>query len=405
MSSNKEYIFPSYDLLTTNQNVDSPVENHTETMNQIVSLFAKFGIEVRPKRFSSNGIAGRYVVELLNGVRFSKIEALEDDFEFHLNEKIRILKVKEASTFAVEIPLKCKKILYLKEVFESPEWKDNNAILPIALGKDIEGNTIVKDLTKLKHILIGGLIDTTATIYSIITSLLYKCTPTDLRFIMHDPKTVELPIYNKLPHMLSPVITDVSKLPAVLSWLVDEMEKRYRFLTKYAALDIEAYNTKQIDEISNPYYPKMPYIVCVIDEIAHAMVIFNEEIELSILRLLLLGHTVGIHLIIATQRTDSKIILERIQKFIPTKISRKLRSKIDSEIIFGEKGAEKLYFIWEMIFKDNETAESVRVNNAYGYDEEIESVVKALKVNGAPIYSKELLKSINLVKKENDNMK
>lgn len=389
MSSNKEYIFPSYDLLTTNQN-----ENHTETMNQIVSLFAKFGIEVRPKRFSSNGIAGRYVVELLNGVRFSKIEALEDDFEFHLNEKIRILKVKEASTFAVEIPLKCKKILYLKEVFESPEWKDNNAILPIALGKDIEGNTIVKDLTKLQHILIGGLIGTTATIYSIITSLLYKCTPTDLRFIMHDPKTVELPIYNKLPHMLSPVITDVSKLPAVLSWLVDEMEKRYRFLTKYAALDIEAYNTKQIDEISNPYYPKMPYIVCVIDEIAHAMVIFNEEIELSISRLLLLGHTVGIHLIIATQRTDSKIILERIQKFIPTKISRKLRSKIDSEIIFGEKGAEKLDFISEMIFKDNETAESVRVNNAYGYDEEIESVVKALKVNGAPIYSKELLKTI-----------
>ncbi|MBE6414900.1 MAG: hypothetical protein E7035_10195, partial [Verrucomicrobiaceae bacterium] len=229
---------------------------------------------------------------------------------------------------------------------------------------------------------------------SIITSLLYKCTPTDLRFIMHDPKTVELPIYNKLPHMLSPVITDVSELPAVLSWLVDEMEKRYRFLTKYAALDIEAYNTKQIDEISNPYYPKMPYIVCVIDEIAHAMVIFNEEIELSILRLLLLGHTVGIHLIIATQRTDSKIILERIQKFIPTKISRKVRSKIDSEIIFGEKGAEKLDFIWEMIFKDNETAESVRVNNAYGYDEEIESVVKALKVNGAPIYSKELLKTI-----------
>lgn len=394
MSSNKEYIFPSYDLLTTNQNVDSPVENHTETMNQIVSLFAKFGIEVRPKRFSSNGIAGRYVVELLNGVRFSKIEALEDDFEFHLNEQIRILKVNEASTFAVEIPLKYKKFLFLKEVFESPEWKDNNAILPIALGKGIEGNTIVKDLTKLEHILIGGLIDTTATIYSIITSLLYKCTPTDLRFIMHDPKTVELPIYNKLPHMLSPVITDVSKLPAVLSWLVDEMEKRYRFLTKYAALDIEAYNTKQIDEISNPYYPKMPYIVCVIDEIAHAMVIFNEEIELSILRLLLLGHTVGIHLIIATQRTDSKIILERIQKFIPTKISRKLRSKIDSEIIFGEKGAEKLYFIWEMIFKDNETAESVRVNNAYGYDEEIESVVKALKVNGAPIYSKELLKTI-----------
>ena len=394
MSSNKEYIFPSYDLLTTNQNVDSPVENHTETMNQIVSLFAKFGIEVRPKRFSSNGIAGRYVVELLNGVRFSKIEALEDDFESHLNEQIRILKVNEASTFAVEIPLKYKKFLFLKEVFESPEWKDNNAILPIALGKGIEGNTIVKDLTKLKHILIGGLIDTTATIYSIITSLLYKCTPTDLRFIMHDPKTVELPIYNKLPHMLSPVITDVSKLPAVLSWLVDEMEKRYRFLTKYAALDIEAYNTKQIDEISNPYYPKMPYIVCVIDEIADAMVIFNEEIELSISRLLLLGHKVGIHLIIATQRTDSKIILERIQKFIPTKISRKLRSKIDSEIIFGEKGAEKLDFIWEMIFKDNETAESVRVNNAYGYDEEIESVVKALKVNGAPIYSKELLKTI-----------
>ncbi|MBE6414565.1 MAG: hypothetical protein E7035_08465, partial [Verrucomicrobiaceae bacterium] len=207
MSSNKEYIFPSYDLLTTNQNVDSPVENHTETMNQIVSLFAKFGIEVRSKRFSSNGIAGRYVVELLNGVRFSKIEALEDDFESHLNEQIRILKVNEASTFAVEIPLKYKKFLFLKEVFESPEWKDNNTILPIALGKGIEGNTIVKDLTKLKHILIGGLIDTTATISSIITSLLYKCTPTDLRFIMHDPKTVELPIYNKLPHMLSPVIT------------------------------------------------------------------------------------------------------------------------------------------------------------------------------------------------------
>ena len=396
MSSNKEYIFPSYDLLTTNQNVDSPVENHTETMNQIVSLFAKFGIEVRPKRFSSNGITGRYVVELLNGVRFSKIEALEDDFEFHLNEQIRILKVNEASTFAVEIPLKYKKILFLKEVFESPEWQNNNAILPIALGKDIEGNTIVKDLTKLEHILIAGgtLTGKTNTIYSIINSLLYKCTPTDLRFIIHDPKCVELPIYNKLPHMLSPVITDVSELPAVLSWLVDEMEKRYRFLTKYAALDIEAYNTKQIDEISNPYYHKMPYIVCVIDEIAHAMVIFNEEIELSISRLLLLGHTVGIHLIIATQRTDSKIILERIQKFIPTKISRKLRSKIDSEIIFGEKGAEKLDFIWEMIFKDNETAESVRVNNAYGYDEEIESVVKALKVNGAPIYSKELLKTI-----------
>ena len=389
MSSNKEYIFPSYDLLTTNQN-----ENHTETMNQIVSLFAKFGIEVRPKRFSSNGIAGRYVVELLNGVRFSKIEALEDDFESHLNEQIRILIVNEASTFAVEIPLKYKKFLFLKEVFESPEWKDNNAILPIALGKGIEGNTIVKDLTKLKHILIGGLIDTTATIYSIITSLLYKCTPTDLRFIMHDPKTVELPIYNKLPHMLSPVITDVSKLPAVLSWLVDEMEKRYRFLTKYAALDIEAYNTKQIDEISNPYYPKMPYIVCVIDEIAHAMVIFNEEIELSISRLLLLGHTVGIHLIITTIRPDVKVITEIMKNNLPTRIVFRTVSQIDSRRILDRKGAETLIDCGDMLFLNNGTSDPVRIQGSFLYDSEIEAIVNALKVNGAPIYSKELRKAI-----------
>ena len=395
MSSNKEYIFPSYDLLTTNQNVDSPVENHTETMNQIVSLFAKFGIEVRPKRFSSNGIAGRYVVELLNGVRFSKIEALEDDFESHLNEQIRILKVNEASTFAVEIPLKYKKFLFLKEVFESPEWKDNNAILPIALGKDIEGNTIVKDLTKLKHILIGGLIDTTATIYSIITSLLYKCTPTDLRFIMHDPKTVELPIYNKLPHMLSPVITDVSKLPAVLSWLVDEMEKRYRFLTKYAALDIEAYNTKQIDEISNPYYPKMPYIVCVIDEIAPIMAIFNKkEIEHSISRLLLLGHTVGIHLIITTIRPDVKVITEIMKNNLPTRIVFRTVSQIDSRRILDRKGAETLIDCGDMLFLNNGTSDPVRIQGSFLYDSEIEAIVNALKVNGAPIYSKELRKTI-----------
>lgn len=392
MSSNKEYIFPSYDLLT----VDSPVENHTETMNQIVSLFAKFGIEVRPKRFSSNGIAGRYVVELLNGVRFSKIEALEDDFEFHLNKKIRILKVNEASTFAVEIPLKNKKFLYLKEVFESPKWQKNNAILPIALGKDIEGNTIVKDLTKLEHILIAGgtLTGKTNTIYSIINSLLYKCTPTDLRFIIHDPKCVELPIYNKLPHMLSPVITDVSKLPAVLSWLVDEMEKRYRFLTKYAALDIEAYNTKQIDEISNPYYPKMPYIVCVIDEIAHAMVIFNEEIELSISRLLLLGHTVGIHLIITTIRPDVKVITEIMKNNLPTRIVFRTVSQIDSHRILDRKGAETLIDCGDMLFLNNGTSDPVRIQGSFLYDSEIEAIVNALKVNGVPIYSKELRKAI-----------
>ena len=396
MSSNKEYIFPSYDLLTTNQNVDSPVENHTETMNQIVSPFAKFGIEVRPKRFSSNGIAGRYVVELLNGVRFSKIEALEDDFEFHLNKKIRILKVNEASAFAVEIPLKNKKFLYLKEVFESPKWQNNNAILPIALGKDIEGNTIVKDLTKLEHILIAGgtLTGKTNTIYSIINSLLYKCTPTDLRFIIHDPICVELPIYNKLPHMLSPVITDVSKLPAVLSWLVDEMEKRYRFLTKYAALDIEAYNTKQIDEISNPYYPKMPYIVCVIDEIAHAMVIFNEEIELSISRLLLLGHKVGIHLIITTIRPDVKVITEIMKNNLPTRIVFRTVSQIDSRRILNRKGAETLIDCGDMLFLNNGTSDPVRIQGSFLYDSEIEAIVNALKVNGAPIYSKELRKAI-----------
>ena len=395
MSSNKEYIFPSYDLLTTNQNVDSPVENHTETMNQIVSLFAKFGIEVRPKRFSSNGIAGRYVVELLNGVRFSKIEALEDDFEFHLNEKIRILKVKEASTFAVEIPLKCKKILYLKEVFESPEWKDNNAILPIALGKDIEGNTIVKDLTKLQHILIGGttLSGKTNTIYSIINSLLYKCTPTDLRFIIHDPKCAELRIYNKLPHMLTPVITEVRILPSTLNWLVGEMEKRYKFFKINSALNIEAYNMKQIDA-SNPYYPKMSYIVCVIDEIAAAMAILNKkEIEHSISRLLLLGHKVGIHLIITTIRLDVKVLAGIIKNNLPTRIAFKT-SQIDSRTILDRKGAETLIDWGDMLFLDKSMSDPIRIQNTYISDAEIEAIVQTLKVNGAPTYSKELRKAM-----------
>ena len=278
----------------------------------------------------------------------------------------------------------------LIEILQTDQWKEHEAVLPIALGKDSEGKIIVTDLIKMTHVLLGGTINSGKTncIHNIINSLLYKCKPEDLRFIIYDPKGA-LSIYDKLPHMLTPVITDVSKVSSVLNWLLNEMIRRYQTFQKENVKNIRDFNRKFLKI-------KMPYIVCIVDEIADLMSHSKTGIETYIARLVQLGRAAGIHVIISTNRPNKNVIKSIIANNIPTRIAFKVTSQTESKNILESKGAEKLINIGEMLFRNNGSLGLVGIQSAHISKSEIDVVIDTLNAKETPIYCKELLDIIKL---------
>lgn len=429
-----DYIFPSLELLAEpTKQEDIVEEDYNSRITEIVNVIGSFGVKVLPDQAFPGPVITRYEVKPASGVKISRIANLEDDITAGIKaQKVRIIApVPGRGTVGIEVPNINRQNVTMREILQSKQWRETKFELPIALGKDATGVPIVANMKKMTHALIAGSTNSgkSVCINTIIVSMLYKMTPDDLRLILIDPKMVELQVYNSIPHMLIPVVSDVKKASAALKWLVSEMMHRYEIFQKAGVRNIDGFNAKilkdkeqmkraeedfaemspeerqamamasaEVSENSNDFdmpTEKLPYIVCIIDELADLMNVVGKEVEIYIARITQLARAAGIHMIIATQRPDVKVITGLIKNNLPTRIAFKVTSQIDSRTILDRKGAETLIGWGDMLFLNNGTSDPVRAQGAFLDDPEIEAIVEALKVNGEPQYAEDVQAQID----------
>ncbi len=416
-----DYVFPPLNLLAEAPDAtNASPEDHAGTMNALVRTLEEFSVKVIPGEIHTGPVITRYEVTPAPGVRVEKIVNLDKNIALGLKAmSVRILApVPGKGTVGIEVPNKISQAVCMRDIVESKAWADANAEIPVVLGKDVTGKPMVMDLTKMPHVLIAGSTGSgkTVCINAIIASLLYHSGPEDLRFIMVDPKVVEMQMYNALPHMLIPVVTEAKKVPGALKWLIAEMEHRYQIFAKTNVRNIAGFNAKLLKDkeeqakaeamdsemsaeerhaLSNMEVPrdddafeiprkKLPYIVCVIDELADLMMVAPADIETCIARIAQLARAAGIHLILATQRPSVNVITGVIKANLPSRISFKVASKIDSRTILDGGGAEALIGKGDMLFIPPGTSNLVRAQGAFVSDDEIEAIVEFLKENNDP---------------------
>ena len=377
-------------------------EDYYETANDLVQKLAEFGVEVKVEAIQSGPVITRYEVTPARGVRVEKIATLDKNIALGLKAlSVRIqAPVPGKGCVGIEVPNKKPLPVFLKEILGSKAWAQSNAEIPIVLGKEVTGKPIVADLTKMPHLLIAGSTGSgkTVCINAIIASLLFRASPKDLRFIMVDPKIVEMKIYNDLPHMLIPVVTDPKRVPSALKWLISEMERRYQLFADYGVRNIAGFNEKlkkmTLGELEERHLEHLPYIVCIVDELADLMMVAPGDIETSIARLAQLARAAGIHLIIATQRPSVNVITGIIKANLPSRIAFKVASKVDSRTILDMGGADGLIGKGDMLFIPPGASQLVRAQGAWISDDEITNLVEFLKCNGAPKFAEEVQEMI-----------
>ena len=416
-----DYVFPPLSLLAEPQVAGTiSEEDHAGTMQALVRTLDEFGVKVIPGEIHTGPVITRYEVKPAPGVRVEKIVNLDKNIALGLQAmSVRILApVPGKGTVGIEVPNKVSEAVCMRDIVESKAWGEANAEIPVVLGKDVTGKPMVMDLTKMPHVLIAGSTGSgkTVCINAIIASLLYHSGPDDLRFIMVDPKVVEMQMYNALPHMLIPVVTEAKKVPGALKWLIAEMEHRYQIFAKTNVRNIAGFNAKLLKDkeeqakaeamdaemtpeeraaVSNMEVPrdddafeipkkKLPYIVCIIDELADLMMVAPADIETCIARIAQLARAAGIHLVLATQRPSVNVVTGVIKANLPSRISFKVASKIDSRTILDGGGAEALIGRGDMLFIPPGTSSLVRAQGAFVSDDEIEAIVEFLKENNDP---------------------
>jgi S-DNA-T family DNA segregation ATPase FtsK/SpoIIIE len=342
---------------------------------KIHNTLNKFGIDVEMGETKVGPTVTQYTFRPAEGVKLSRITTLSNDLSLALAaHPIRIeAPIPGKSLVGIEVPNRAKAIVGLREILEDDAFKQRKNNLYIALGKDVAGTAWLYDLTRMPHLLVAGATNSgkSVCLNAIIVSLLYQNNPDDLRFIMVDPKRVELPTYNGIPHLLTPVITEVSKTINSLKWCLNEMDRRYDLLNKSGKKNIQAYNLVSKE--------KLPYIVYIIDELADFMMTAGKEMEAAIIRLAQMSRAIGIHLILATQRPSVDVITGLIKANIPTRIAFSVASLVDSKTILDASGAEKLLGQGDMLFSTAELAKPKRIQGAYLSDEEINDVVNYIK--------------------------
>jgi S-DNA-T family DNA segregation ATPase FtsK/SpoIIIE len=403
-TSPTDYVFPPVTLLhepppTTNADFS---EDYYETAQNLVEKLDEFGVEVKVEAIQSGPVITRYEVTPARGVRVEKIVGLEKNIALGLKAlSVRIqAPVPGKGCVGIEIPNRTPIPVCLRDVLESKSWAESSAEIPIVLGKEVTGRPIVADLTKMPHLLIAGSTGSgkTVCINAVIASLLYHAGPKDLRFIMVDPKIVEMKIYNDLPHMLIPVVTDPKRVPAALKWLIGEMERRYRQFAEVGARNISSFNEKCAKEDADTHLRKLPYIACIVDELADLMMVAPADIETCIARLAQLARAAGIHLIIATQRPSVNVITGIIKANLPSRIAFKVASKVDSRTILDCGGADLLIGKGDMLFVPPGASQLIRAQGALVSDDEINTIVAFLKEkNGPPNFAEEIQSMLDKV--------
>lgn len=380
---NIDYEFPSSNLLKDNKSIKLKKEDKKELLsnaNKLEETLSSFGVEAKVTQVTKGPSVTRFELQPSVGVKVSKIVHLADDIALNLAaQDVRIeAPIPGKSAVGIEVPNRELTPVYLKEVLDSDEFKNCNKNLAFAIGKDIAGNCVVSDLSKMPHLLIAGATGSgkSVCINTLIISLIYKYSPEDVKLLMVDPKVVELNIYNDIPHLLIPVVTEPKKAAGALYWAVNEMTRRYKLFAENNVRNIESYNEllKKGKEGE-----KLPLIVIVIDELADLMMVCPNDIEDYIGRLAQMARAAGMHLVIATQRPSVDVITGVIKANIPSRISFAVSSQIDSRTILDMSGAEKLLGKGDMLFYPSGESKPMRVQGAFISEEEVEKVVIFIK--------------------------
>ena len=382
-----KFKLPTIDLLkipSKNEKVISE-KNEQQDPKFLEKILLDFGVNGDIKKVSHGPVVTLNEFEPAAGVKVSKIINLSDDIARNTSsESARIATIPGSNTVGIELPNSSRENVYLSEIINSSDFKRKENKLPIALGKNISGIPIIGDLTSMPHLLIAGTTGSgkSVCINTIILSLLYRHTPEKCKFILIDPKMLELSTYEGIPHLLCPVITEAKKAASVLGWVVKEMESRYRLMTKEGVRNIDGYNSK--------HKLPMPYIVVVVDEMSDLMLVAGKEIENYIQKLSQMARAAGIHIIMATQRPSVDVITGTIKANFPTRISFQVTSKIDSRTILGEQGAEQLLGKGDMLFMSSAN-KMIRIHAPFVSDNEIEKINNFLRSQADPDYVDEIL--------------
>ena len=391
------YRFPPTSLLkgADNKKRGDTREELRETAMHLVDTLKSFGVDVKLLQVSRGPTVTRYELQPSVGVKVSKITNLSDDIALNLAAAaVRIeAPIPGKAAIGIEIPNKEVSMVSLRETLETDAFKNAKSKLAVALGMDITGNPIIADIAKFPHALIAGATGSgkSVCINSIITSILYKADPNEVKLMMIDPKVVELGVYNDIPHLLIPVVTDPKKASGALAWAVSEMTRRYNLFAKSGVRDLAGYN--EVLELDGE--PKLPQIVIIIDELADLMMVAPKEIEDSICRLAQMARAAGMYIIIATQRPSVNVITGVIKANIPTRIAFAVSSQIDSRTILDSMGAEKLLGKGDMLFMPFGASKPTRLQGAFVSDKEVESVVEFIKDTSKARYDEDITEKIN----------
>ena len=383
----KNFKLPSVELLEKNPsktNILDLSRNRPDT-KFIEKILLDFGIEGKITKINNGPVVSLYEFEPAPGVKVSKIINLSDDIARNTSStSARVSIIPGKNTVGIEIPNESRESVYLREIVSNEKFQKKEIKLPISLGKSISGMPIIGDLTSMPHLLIAGTTGSgkSVCINTIIVSLLYKLNPDLCKFILIDPKMLELSAYEGIPHLLTPVITDSKKAASALGWTVQEMNNRYKLMSKEGVRNIDGYNAK--------HRLKMPYIVVIVDEMSDLMLVAGKEIENYIQKLSQMARAAGIHIIMATQRPSVDVITGTIKANFPTRISFRVSSKIDSRTILGEQGSEQLLGNGDMLFMSSANR-IIRIHGPYVSEKEIEKITNVLRAQGKPDYISEII--------------
>ena len=414
-SADNKFILPHIDLLTLHKSKQQKVDPKEimRASEALLQVLSDFGVKGDIVGANSGPVVTMYEFEPAPGIKSSRIIGLADDIARSMSAlSARVAVVTGRNVIGIELPNPKRETVYLRDVFEHKDYQSHANRLPLALGKDINGSPIIVDLAKMPHLLVAGTTGSgkSVAVNTMILSLMYSLPPEKCRFIMVDPKMLELSIYDDIPHLLTPVVTDPKKAVIALKWAVKEMEQRYQAMSRLAVRNIEGYNSRINDaaekgeilhrrvqtgfdrETGKPVFEdqvmpleKLPYIVVIVDEMADLMLVAGKDIETAIQRLAQMARAAGIHLIMATQRPSVDVITGTIKANFPVRISFQVTSKIDSRTILGEMGAEQLLGQGDMLYMAG-GGRITRVHGPFVSDSEVEAVVSYLKSQGQPDY-------------------
>jgi len=396
-SENEKYEFPPIQMLSegSKQALKGGKKAVADTAAKLQKTLYSFGVSAKVENVSIGPAITRYELKPAEGVRVSRIANLADDIALNLAaETIRIeAPIPGKHAVGIEVPNAENEIVHLRDIIDTPEFEEHKSKLAFALGKDVAGKEIITDIAKMPHVMIAGATGSgkSVCINTLIASIIYKAKPSEVKLVMVDPKVVELSVYNGIPHLLIPVVTDPRKAAGALAWAVQEMENRYATFAAKGVRDLNGYN-EAVDKKDG--IGKLPHIVIIIDELADLMMVAKKDVEDAICRLAQKARAAGMHLVIATQRPSVDVITGLIKANIPSRIAFAVSSQVDSRTILDMVGAEKLLGKGDMLFFPTGAPKPTRIQGAFISDGEVEKIVNFLKANGEAKYNEDIIESI-----------